>query len=102
MEHALESTLDAVGPRLKHLRQRRDITLNDLAEETGISTSTLSRLEAGLRRPTLEQVLAQLRGQRRQRVDHRRVAAECALHQIAGRIPGRYRQHQCCKLFYRV
>jgi mannose-6-phosphate isomerase-like protein (cupin superfamily)/DNA-binding XRE family transcriptional regulator len=30
---------------------------DDLAEETGISTSTLSRLEAGLRRPTLEQLL---------------------------------------------
>ncbi len=53
----MDRTLDAVGPRLKRLRQRRNITLNDLAEETGISTSTLSRLEAGLRRPTLEQLL---------------------------------------------
>jgi transcriptional regulator with XRE-family HTH domain len=53
----LDRTLDAVGPRLKHLRLRRDITLTDLAEETGISASTLSRLEAGLRRPTLEQLL---------------------------------------------
>ncbi|MBT2536403.1 helix-turn-helix domain-containing protein [Arthrobacter sp. ISL-69] len=50
-------TLDAVGPRLKRLRLRRDITLADLAEQTGISASTLSRLEAGLRRPTLEQLL---------------------------------------------
>lgn len=50
-------TLDAVGPRLKELRLRRDMTLNELADETGISTSTLSRLEAGLRRPTLEQLL---------------------------------------------
>ncbi|SKB09032.1 helix-turn-helix domain-containing protein [Aeromicrobium choanae] len=57
MDEALDRTLDAVGPRLKHLRQRRDITLNDLSEETGISISTLSRLEAGLRRPTLEQLL---------------------------------------------
>ncbi|UYO96502.1 XRE family transcriptional regulator [Microbacterium sp. M28] len=55
-EHA-DQTLDTVGPRLKHLRLRRDITLTTLAEETGISTSTLSRLEAGLRRPTLEQLL---------------------------------------------
>lgn len=54
---SLDRTLDAVGPRLKQLRARRDITLTDLAEETGISTSTLSRLEAGLRRPTLEQLL---------------------------------------------
>lgn len=52
-----DRTLDAVGPRLKQLRQGRDITLNDLADETGISISTLSRLEAGLRRPTLEQLL---------------------------------------------
>ncbi|MFD5090639.1 helix-turn-helix domain-containing protein [Amycolatopsis thailandensis] len=57
MDEALGRTLDAVGPRLKQLRQRQDITLADLAQETGISTSTLSRLEAGLRRPTLEQLL---------------------------------------------
>lgn len=57
MDHSTDRTLDAVGPRLKQLRQRRDVTLTDLAEETGISTSTLSRLEAGLRRPTLEQLL---------------------------------------------
>ena len=50
-------TLDAVGPRLKSLRIRRAVTLTDLADETGISASTLSRLEAGLRRPTLEQLL---------------------------------------------
>lgn len=50
-------TLDALGPRLKYLRQRRDITLSELALETGISTSTLSRLEVGIRRPTLEQLL---------------------------------------------
>jgi transcriptional regulator with XRE-family HTH domain len=57
MDEITDRTLDAVGPRLKQLRQRRDITLSALAEETGISTSTLSRLEAGLRRPTLEQLL---------------------------------------------
>ncbi len=57
MNKATDRTIDAVGPRLKQLRQRRDITLIALAEETGISTSTLSRLEAGLRRPTLEQLL---------------------------------------------
>ena len=57
MDDELDRTLDAVGPRLKRLRARRDITLTDLAAETGISASTLSRLEAGLRRPTLEQLL---------------------------------------------
>ena len=50
-------TLDAVGPRLRMLRQRRDLTLTDLADRTGISTSTLSRLESGGRRPTLELLL---------------------------------------------
>lgn len=52
-----DSALDAIGPRLKRLRLRRDITLAELAEQTGISASTLSRLESGLRRPTLEQLL---------------------------------------------
>jgi transcriptional regulator with XRE-family HTH domain len=52
-----DTALDAVGPRLKQLRTRRQITLTELAAETGISVSTLSRLEAGLRRPTLEQLL---------------------------------------------
>jgi transcriptional regulator with XRE-family HTH domain len=53
----VDRTLEAVGPRLKRLRLRRDVTLAELAAETGISASTLSRLEAGLRRPTLEQLL---------------------------------------------
>ncbi|MET1058396.1 MAG: XRE family transcriptional regulator [Nocardioides sp.] len=57
MEKTIDRTLEAVGPRLKNLRLRRGVTLADLADETGISISTLSRLEAGLRRPTLEQLL---------------------------------------------
>ena len=57
MDESTDRTLDAVGLRLKQLRHRRDLTLNELAEETGISTSTLSRLEENLRRPTLEQLL---------------------------------------------
>jgi transcriptional regulator with XRE-family HTH domain len=57
MDEAVDRALDAVGPRLKRLRLHRDVTLADLAQETGISTSTLSRLESGLRRPTLEQLL---------------------------------------------
>ncbi len=57
MNEATNRTLEAVGPRLKRLRLRRDLTLADLAGQTGISVSTLSRLEAGLRRPTLEQLL---------------------------------------------
>lgn len=57
MDDEFDRTLDAVGPRLKRLRQRTEMTLTELAARTGISVSTLSRLEAGLRRPTLEQLL---------------------------------------------
>jgi len=53
----LDATLDAVGPRLRALRTERDMTLADLAGETGISVSTLSRLESGRRRATLELLL---------------------------------------------
>ncbi|BBH71406.1 hypothetical protein ACTI_80910 [Actinoplanes sp. OR16] len=49
--------LATVGPRLRELRQQRDLTLTHLAEVTGISVSTLSRLESGTRKPTLELLL---------------------------------------------
>ena len=52
-----EHALAAVGPRLRALRQERETTLADLAAETGISVSTLSRLESGTRKPTLELLL---------------------------------------------
>jgi transcriptional regulator with XRE-family HTH domain len=57
VDDGMESVLNAVGPWLRALRRRRDITLTALAEQTGISTSTLSRLESGQRRPTLELLL---------------------------------------------
>ncbi|MFG2052964.1 helix-turn-helix domain-containing protein [Micromonospora sp. NPDC048930] len=53
----LEQTLDGVGPRLRALRQQRETTLAELSAATGISVSTLSRLESGTRRPTLELLL---------------------------------------------
>jgi len=55
---ANDDILASVGPRLRALRQQRDITLTDLSAGTGISVSTLSRLESGQRRPTLELLLA--------------------------------------------
>ncbi|MEJ7742570.1 MAG: helix-turn-helix transcriptional regulator [Nocardioidaceae bacterium] len=55
---ALDAALRRVGPRLRQLRLERDSTLADLAAETGISVSTLSRLESGGRKPTLELLLA--------------------------------------------
>jgi len=54
---ALAAALERVGPRLRQLRLERGATLADLAAETGISVSTLSRLESGGRRPTLELLL---------------------------------------------
>ena len=52
-----DPALSAVGPRLRALRNERELTLAEVAEATGISTSTLSRLESGARKPTLELLL---------------------------------------------
>ncbi|MDF5755943.1 XRE family transcriptional regulator [Spongiactinospora sp. TRM90649] len=57
MSGDLDKALDAVGPRLRALRRQRETTLADLAAATGISVSTLSRLESGSRRPSLELLL---------------------------------------------
>ena len=57
MSDDLDEVLTAVGPRLRALRRERGTTLDDLSAETGISVSTLSRLESGQRRPTLELLL---------------------------------------------
>jgi transcriptional regulator with XRE-family HTH domain len=54
---SIAAALDLVGPRLKQMRTQRGITLADLSERTGISKSTLSRLETGQRRPSLELLL---------------------------------------------
>jgi transcriptional regulator with XRE-family HTH domain len=54
----IAATLDQVGHRLKRVRNHRRLTLTGVAETTGISKSTLSRLETGGRRPTLELLLA--------------------------------------------
>jgi transcriptional regulator with XRE-family HTH domain len=52
-----DDVLDGVGPRLRALRRERGATLAGLSATTGISVSTLSRLESGQRRPTLELLL---------------------------------------------
>jgi transcriptional regulator with XRE-family HTH domain len=57
MDSSLDHVLATVGPRLRALRQQRDMTLADLSAATGISVSTLSRLESGQRRPNLELLL---------------------------------------------
>ncbi|MFB2554456.1 helix-turn-helix domain-containing protein [Herbiconiux liangxiaofengii] len=43
-----------IGARLRAARASRDLTLAALAATTGISASTISRLEAGKRQPNLE------------------------------------------------
>jgi transcriptional regulator with XRE-family HTH domain len=52
-----DDVLQNVGPRLRALRTGRGATLAEIATDTGISVSTLSRLESGGRRPTLELLL---------------------------------------------
>ena len=44
----LSEVLTAVGPRLRALRHLRDLTLDQVSDATGISLSTLSRLESGI------------------------------------------------------
>jgi transcriptional regulator with XRE-family HTH domain len=53
----LNRALADTGPRLKQLRTQRGLSLSALSETTGISKSTLSRLEVGQRRPSLELLL---------------------------------------------
>jgi transcriptional regulator with XRE-family HTH domain len=60
MEIATE--LAAVGGRIRSVRLQQRMTLADLARVTGISISTLSRLETGGRKPTLELLLRVARG----------------------------------------
>ncbi|MFJ8808382.1 helix-turn-helix domain-containing protein [Streptomyces sp. NPDC102490] len=52
-----DDVLAGVGPRLRQVRKEREVTLAALSESTGISVSTLSRLESGLRKPSLELLL---------------------------------------------
>ena len=52
-----DQALAAVGSRLRSLRRERGTSLADVSAATGISVSTLSRLESGQRRATLELLL---------------------------------------------
>ncbi|WP_072691324.1 helix-turn-helix domain-containing protein [Rhodococcus marinonascens] len=56
--------LDGIGPRLRALRRARGVTLERLAEQTGLSMSTLSRVETGHRRPTLDLLIPLVRAHR--------------------------------------
>ncbi len=64
MTNETSDVLSGVGPRLRSLRQQRQLTLTALSADTGISVSTLSRLESGHRRPHLELLLPLARAHR--------------------------------------
>lgn len=53
----LDAVIDGVGARMKELRTRRGLRLADVSESTGVSISILSRLESGLRNPSLDVLL---------------------------------------------
>ncbi|MEU0871857.1 helix-turn-helix domain-containing protein [Nocardia brasiliensis] len=51
------AVLEQIAPRLRRARERQGFSLADLARATGLSTSTLSRLESGQRKPSLELIV---------------------------------------------
>ncbi|MFD0363909.1 helix-turn-helix domain-containing protein [Nocardia sp. GCM10030253] len=57
IQPGITQTLADIGPRLKAVRTHRNVTLTALSEATGISKSTLSRLESGQRKASLELLL---------------------------------------------
>lgn len=57
MDPEVGDVIEAIGPRLRELRRRNGTTLSALSEITGIPVSTLSRLESGQRKPSLELLL---------------------------------------------
>lgn len=52
-----EGVTAALGRRLRTIRTQRGLTLAELERDTGISVSTLSRLEGGQRRATVDLLL---------------------------------------------
>ncbi|NUP29614.1 MAG: helix-turn-helix transcriptional regulator [Nocardia sp.] len=54
---SVDAVIEQIAPRLRRARTQRGFSLTDLARATGLSTSTLSRLECGLRKPSLELLL---------------------------------------------
>lgn len=64
MHNELVDILDAIGPRLRTLRKMRRLTLEEVAEQSGISISALSRTETGKRKPTLDVLIPLARSYR--------------------------------------
>lgn len=53
----MREELEQIGPRLRAIRQAHGLTLEELAAASGMSASTLSRLESGKRQASLELLL---------------------------------------------
>lgn len=53
----VDAVIEQIAPRLRQAREKRGFSLAELAKATGISTSTLSRLESAQRKPSLELLL---------------------------------------------
>jgi transcriptional regulator with XRE-family HTH domain len=56
------SSGNVLSQKLKHLRRDAKLTLQQLGERCGISSSTLSKIEAGRLSPTYEKIAALARG----------------------------------------
>lgn len=56
-EPTVDAVIEQIAPRLRRARERKGVSLADLARATGVSTSTLSRLESAQRKPSLELLL---------------------------------------------
>ncbi|NYJ33582.1 helix-turn-helix domain-containing protein [Nocardiopsis aegyptia] len=54
---SVDAAIEQIAPRLRRARTRKGVSLARLARATGISTSTLSRLESAQRKPSLELLL---------------------------------------------
>jgi transcriptional regulator with XRE-family HTH domain len=50
-------TRQAIGPRLRHIRQEKGMTVEALAAAAGLDKGFLSRLERGAKRPSIDTVL---------------------------------------------
>lgn len=49
---------EALGARLRRLRKHRRLTLNDVAQEAGLSSQYLSEIERGRKEPSSEMIAA--------------------------------------------
>ncbi len=56
-DHALENISSEVIRLLREQRERRKLSMNTLAERSGLSQSMISLVERGLRNPTLDTML---------------------------------------------